>query len=206
MLTVVTAATAANLTTLSRARAMLDFAPTEDEAVGTLIDQASRVIADYCRRPFGLETVKEVFEAPCCDGYLMLSRSPAVAFVEVIEGEETVAPASFHYEVETGLVCRLSDSGRRVAWSGAPVAVTYAAGYVLPSDDNDAPVATLPEPVERAAIRLVGAYRSLSGRDPLIKSETTEGIGSTSWWVPGAGSVLADPEAEQLLQPYRRLF
>ncbi|MBO0904220.1 hypothetical protein [Jiella sonneratiae] len=206
MLTVVTAATAANLTTLERARAMLDFAPTEDAAVSTLIDQASRVIADYCRRPFGLETVRETFDAFLWGSAVLLSRSPVIAITEVLDGTQAIDIENTRQDAETGLLYRIDDDGYPLCWSGARLTVTYSAGYVLPSDEDGAPATTLPEPVERAAIRLVGAYRSLSGRDQLIKSETVEGIGSTSWWVPGAGSVLADPEAEQLLQPYRRLF
>lgn len=206
MLTVVTAATAANLTTLSRARALLDFAPGEDATVSTLIDHASRIIADFCRRPFGLETVKEVFDAPSWDGCVMLARSPVTAFVDVVDGEETIASTNFRHDAESNLLCRTTESGLPIAWSGGMLSVTYTAGFVLPSDDDGAPDPTLPAPVERAAIRLVGAYLSLGSRDPLIKSETVEGVGSTSWWMPGTASVLPDPEAEQLLQPYRRLF
>ncbi|MEX6508932.1 hypothetical protein [Jiella sp. M17.18] len=205
MLTVVTAATAANLTTLERARAMLDFAPNEDAAVSTLIDQASRTIADYCRRPFGVEILRDTFAAFLRGSSVLLSRSPVISISEVLDGTDTVASDSYRLESETGLLHRVDGDYPR-CWVGPTVTVSYTAGFVLPSDADGAPATTLPPPVERAAIRLVGAYRSIGQRDPLIKSETTEGIGSTSWWVPGAGAVLADPEAEQLLQPYRRLF
>ncbi|WP_430914074.1 hypothetical protein [Methylobacterium sp. sgz302541] len=55
-------------------------------------------------------------------------------------------------------------------------------------------------------IRLVGSAVSVSGRDPTIKSEDVPDVGSVSYYVQGASAALADPEAESLLQPYRRLL
>jgi hypothetical protein len=206
MLTVVTPATATNLTTLERARAMLDFAPNENATVGTLIGQASRTIVDYCRRPFGTETVTETFDAFLWGSAVLLGRSPVTDIAEVRDGSEVIAAANHRLDPATGLLYRIDDDDYPLCFTGARLTVTYTAGYVLPSDEDGAPAPTLPASIERAALRLVGAYRSMHGRDSLVKSEDIEGIGSTSWWVPGANSVLADPEAEQLLAPYRRFF
>jgi hypothetical protein len=206
MLSVVTPATATNLTTLARARALLGFAAGDDTAVGILIDQASRAIADHCRRPFGIETVRETRE--CVEpGGMLLARSPVTAFAEVLDGSEIISPSGYRYDAEAGCLYRVASDGSLSGWWwSTALAVTYTAGYVLPSDTNGAPATTLPPPVERAAIRIVGAYLSMKGRDTLIKSETTEGVGSTTWWVPGTASSLPDPEAEQLLAPYVRMF
>ena len=207
MLTVVSAAaTATSLTTLERARAMLDFAPEQDATVSALIEQASRAITDYCRRPFALETVREVFPINGARLGVLLARGPVSTITEARQDEEILPSAGYWHDQATGMLYSLGEDGYRRAWTGSWLTVTYAAGYVLPSDEEGAESPTLPASVERAAIRLVGAYLSLQSRDPLVKSETTEGIGSTPWWVPGAGSMFADPETEHLLQPYRRLF
>lgn len=206
MLTVVSAAPTNSLTTLERARAMLGFAPDQDAAVSNLIDQASRAIVDYCRRPFALETVREAIHIDGACGGVLLARGPVVEIVEIRQGAEIIPAVGYWHDLSTGFLYAINDEGHRHPWTGCWLTVTYSAGYVLPSDDAGAEPSTLPAPVERAAIRLVGAYLSLESRDPLVKSETVEGIGSTSWWVPGAGSMFADPEAEQLLHPYRRLF
>jgi hypothetical protein len=42
-------------------------------------------------------------------------------------------------------------------------------------------------------------------RDPLVKRETVEGIGSTDFRVSGSGSEPSDRMAALLLDPYRRI-
>lgn len=208
MLTVITQATATNLTTLARARALLSFAAADDAAVAILIGQASAAIVDHCRRPFGIETVRETFDCGTHrDGAFLLSRSPVTDIASVVEAGATLDAAEWQFDPETGRIYRVTSDGDRLwmTWS-AGLVVTYTAGYVLPSDATGAPAPTLPPPVERAAIRLVGSYLSIRGRDSLIKSETVEGVGSTSWWIPGTDGNLPDPEAEQLLAPYMRMF
>lgn len=202
MLTVITPATATDLTTLERARSLLGFAAAQDATVGILIAQASRAIVDHCQRPFGSETVTETFEAPCRAGGVILGRSPVTEILSVSEGSEIIAPARYQHDAETNALFHIGEDGWRLCWQ-TQIAATYTAGYVLPAGEDGG---TLPASVERACVRLLSAYLSTSGRDALIKSETTEGVGSTSWWVPSADGALADPEAEQLLAPYRRLF
>ncbi|KQT57477.1 MULTISPECIES: hypothetical protein [unclassified Aureimonas] len=205
MITVITPATDTKLTTIERARALLGFGVGDDATVRILIEHASSAIVDHCRRPFATETVRETFEGPSASGAVLLGRSAVTSFDEVRRGSEIIEPRFVQYDPATGLLFRIDDDGWRVGW-GDRVSVTYAAGYVLPTDNADAPPSTLPPAVERAAIKLVAAYLSIRGRDALIKSETTEGVGATSFWVPSAGAGLADPEAAGLLADYRRIF
>jgi hypothetical protein len=77
MITVVTPATSRRLTTVTRAKAVLNFPASEHERVYTLIGHASDVIAGFCERQFALETVKETFLGGFSSG-LFLSRLPVV--------------------------------------------------------------------------------------------------------------------------------
>ncbi len=63
---------------------------------------------------------------------------------------------------------------------------------------------TLPHDVERAALTLAKGNCCARNRDPLIRSETVEGAGSTDYF---AGTVSdLPPEVEALLTPYRNLI
>ena len=199
MLTVVTPATSTRLTTVTRARAVLGFALERDEFVDGIIEVVSTTIVDWCRRPFGLATYQERF--PVCQGDgVLLGRSPLTNIASVVQGETALDPGDYAYDAELGRLYRQDAAGYLWRWWG-PLTVTYSAGYSLPADTG---AWTLPPPVERAAILLAGAALSATDRDPLLRTETVDGVGSTSWWVPGSAG-LPSPEAESLLQPYRRV-
>lgn len=206
MLTVITPATSTALTTLSRAKALLGFASTDDAAVAVLIGQASRLIAEHCRRPFGLAAYREMFsDRDLCGEGPILARDPVVELTAVRSDGALLDVADYRIS-DSGRLQRIDSYGRPSPWYGSVLSVDYRAGYVLPQDGANAPVPTLPDSVERAAIMIVATYLSLRGRDPTVKSESNDGLGQTSWWVPGAGDSLPSPEAEQLLVPFVRYW
>lgn len=194
MLTVVTPAASTNLTTTTAASNLLGI-PQDTDGLDIAIEQASGMIADHCRRPFGLETVREIFRWPRSG--LLLSRAPAISLVSIDEGGNALTADDYELDGET--LFRVSHS-HRLPWIG-PITVTYSAGFVLPGDSG---TQTLPAPVERAAILVAGAILSSRERDPMMRSETVDGVGSTSWWVPAGGS-LPSLEAQTLLAPYWRI-
>lgn len=205
MLTVIEPATSTDLTTLGRAATILNISESQDLAADMLIAQASSTIVDYCRRPFALETVQETFDGSDLDlNGPILARGPVVEVLSVVEGATILPAASFRIDDRTGRLVRLDATGRRVPWAFFSGVITYRAGYVLPTTDGPEP--TLPEAVERAAILLLSIYLAGRSRDPNIKSESVDGVSSTSWWVAGETNRLASPEAAQLLAPYVRLY
>ena len=207
MLQVITPATSTALTTVTRARALLNFPNSDDAAATVLIGQASRVVADHCRRVFPVETVREAFTCnESCGHGPILARSPVVEILSVSNGGAVLGATEYRVDPTTGRFQRLDADGSTLGWWGGGVIVDYRAGYVLPKDDASSPAVTLPESVERAAIMLLSTYLSMRSRDPTLKTESNEGVGSTSWWVPGAVDRLVSPEAEQLLAPYVRFF
>lgn len=208
MLQVITPATSTKLTTVNRAREMLGLpSNVSSPTINLLIPQASRVIVEHCRRTFGMETVRETFVCNQIrgDGPL-LARSPVVEIVAVQDESGLLSPADYALDSATNRLRRLNAAGFPVPWWwawGSGLSIDYRAGYTLPTADDEG---DLPEPVERACQILVATYLNIRGRDPTVKTESIEGIGSATYWVPGSGNKLMSPEAEQLLVPYIRFY
>ncbi|MBN9241906.1 MAG: phage head-tail connector protein [Mesorhizobium sp.] len=198
-LTIIEAASDKRLTTLPTAKAELQVTSGADDAyITSLIDQASAAVLSWCQRAFAAETVRETFRLPAPDTSIMLARWPVLSAVSIeINGQTEDADNA---EPEAGgFLYRLNDDGNRVSWPSGRIVIEYRAGFVLPND----PGRTLPADIERAALSLVKAGWFARSRDPLIRSETIEGAGSTDYF-SGTVSRLP-PDVESLLSPYRNL-
>lgn len=195
MLVVVSPAASTRLTTPGRAREMLGLsadAPS-DQLLGRMIDDASRVVSEHCRTVFAEETIRETFVS----GAAVLSRDPVSEVISVTANGAVIAPGSYVLDGDSLRV----DGLESCRTSRRQVVVEYRAGYVLPTEDASG---SLPPPIERATTLIVGAYISTRDRDPLVKSEDVEGVGSVSYWMQGARNALPSPEAESLLAPFKR--
>jgi len=201
MLTVLTPATATRLTTVAtvRARYGITGGDAADAVIEGLIDTASQMAVEFCGRTFGREFVKQtnLICRPCST--ILLERSPAT-LTEVRESGEVLPSDSYYLDPDRNVLARLTGDVI-ISWGGL-VEITYSAGWVLPGQEG----ANLPATIEHAVLLLVGGMWSAQQRDPLVKSESVDGVSRTDYWVPGAGSRLPDPTAESLLQPYRRYF
>lgn len=198
MLTVLEPAVSRRLTTAENVRTDLGLpngSPSDDQ-INRLIDQASAMVVDFCRREFVQEKVRQRTEA--CGDEVLLERAPATQVTLVRAGDQILSDDD--YEVGEYSIRRLSN-GCSAGLAGGCVTLEYLGGYVL---EGEGP--KIPPAVERAVIQLVAAAISGASRDPLIKSEDVDGLGSISYWVPGARTALPSPEAEQLLKPYRSFF
>lgn len=206
MFEVITPAAHTRLILDEDAKGLIGWPEADDRAAHWLIDQVSQVIVDYCRKPFGIETVRDTYDdcALCRDG-MVLSRSPIVEIVSVIATHAALLPAEYRLDRQRNRLQLLDAAGLVVPWWGGSLAVEYRAGYVL-QDDNAAGDTNLPASVQRAAIILLSQYLAGRKRDPGVKQESTEGVGSTSWYVVGPGDVLASHEAQQLLAPFIRYY
>jgi hypothetical protein len=198
MLTVITPATSTRLTTVPTALAHLGLDGSPDEFYpGDLVDAASAAIASYCNRVFALETVREIFRNS--GDTLVLTRTPVVGEMTVAIGGAAIAAGDMECDREAGLLYRVSGYDR-VRWPSGAVSVTYQGGYSLPGRSGQ----TLPRDVEQACLVMVSALHSARGRDPLLRSETTEDVGASSWLDPRAGMEALPPQAAGLLAGYRR--
>ena len=186
MLVVVTPATQARLTTIETVRARLKLSGSvDDDTIGGWIDAASEDIANYCERVFARETLRETFlRGAFADRPVRLARMPAEIRGVTLDGR-LLEGAAWYLDPD-GTLSALQ-SGDLACWQGARLVVEYDAGWILPGQEGR----TLPRGVEEACLTLVAAAVASSGRDPLIRSESVEGVGSTSYtdYRSGAGGL-----------------
>jgi uncharacterized phiE125 gp8 family phage protein len=195
MLTIVTPATSYDLTVIETVRAELGITyRSEDENLARWITQASNIVARYCNRVFARETIAETFRLATRESDLLLSRYPVQSITSVQENDETLAATDYEVKLENGVLTRLRDDSP-ACWSLGKIVVTYTAGYPLLGD--------LPYGIERAAITLVKQYRFANARDPQLRSENVDGIGSAGYF-DGLEADGLSPEVRGLLAEHRK--
>jgi hypothetical protein len=194
MLSVITPATSSDLTILATLKAELGITgTTQDAYLSTLIAQVSDGCARYCRRTtFGRERVAQTERISTPRDCIVLDRDLAPSIVSVVEDGTTLAAAD--YEIDGALLYRL-ESDSRIRWPVAKIVVTYDAGYTLLTD--------LPADLERAALDWAKALYSAQGRDPMLRSESADGVGSASYLDPRGGLLAAPPQTSSILDHYR---
>lgn len=206
LLTVTGPASNRKLTTAAALRTELGLSSgsLDDTRANDVIARASKAAERYCSRIFAQETVSEVFRLAARDRgpeKLILARWPIVSITSVTEDGNALTGSDYEADLATGQVFRLS-SDTRTAWCAQKTTVVYVGGYVLPGDGG---TRTLPEDVEAAALKLAAGFYFGAARDPLVKGESADGIGSVDYWVggmPGASGELP-PDVLALLAPYR---
>lgn len=196
MLTILTPASSRDLSTLDSVKATLGVTGSaQDVALLTLLRQASDAITRHVGQPFARERVQQT-EYLSGGGSIILERSLAVTIETVTFGETTLDAGT--YSLEGGILRPWLFGWQSAPWWGAAV-ITYSAGYEL--------LGELPYDVERAALLTCAGWYGSRGRDPLIRSETAEGVGTITYaTTPAAGVGALPAEALALLAPYRRLF
>jgi hypothetical protein len=200
ILSVTTAATVTNLTTLERVKAELSII---DSANDTLLrakirEASSDINARAWADPY--ETLTETFWGVSGEEYLTLSRRPNVTISGVMNDDDT----NTYYRIDPGagiLYC-LDSSGYRMSWACCKsITISYSAGYIMPGQAG----ANLEPALEAAAIELLQAYWMSRGRDPLIRSEDVPGLGAVTYWVGAVGeSGELPPSVESRIAPFRR--
>lgn len=197
MIELITAASSADLTVLANAKAELLVTGTDqDTRIAALITQASGICASYCMRPegFGLATWRETLRLSMSREAIILARDLAPAITSVVVDGVTLAAAD--YELDGSLLHRLTDD-RLTYWAPGKVVVTYTAGFALLTD--------LPQEIERACLLTLQSLWAAPGRNPLVRSETAQDVGSVSYLDPRAGMEALPPQAAGLLAPWQRV-
>jgi hypothetical protein len=218
-LTIIDAATERSLTTLEAVKLELgigDSDTTEDALLTAQIAQKSAAAANWCRRPFALETVQETFwpgwdDRALRDGApLCLGRYPVAAIASVTQDGDALESGDLYRLDGEGddrrLLYRLTDDGDPACWTFCRSAVVeYLAGYDLPDD--------VPADIEAAIIAWVkdGYFAAGSNvRDPRLRSEQNYNVATFSYFDRAGGStssgsaVRPPPDVELVLDAYRR--
>lgn len=224
ILTITVPATSQDLTTVATVKAELGITGTDsDDRLATLIDQASGIVAEYCGRSFGEETLTETFrlgfsgfsahgfsssipilysggDSAPVGGPLILSRRPVSSVKSVEETGELLVAADYELDPDPGMLYRMSGDQWSM-WRGGKIVVVYIAGYAL--------VDSLPQGIERACIELVKSYWSAGSRDPALRrlSITTPGVETIDqeFWINQAGVPAMPREVIDLLATHRAI-
>lgn len=194
MLQVTTPAESHDLTTLAAVKRELGIIDrSEDESLTAWIARASAAVAEHCNRVFLQESITETFRLSSRSETLLLSRFPVAAIESITETDAALESGLYELDAKCGLVRRLTAFGSATSWPATVIVVTYTAGY----ESIDA----LPREVEGAAIALVRQYRFAAQRDPQLRSEDLDGVGSASYF-DGLGASGLSPEIAGLLSKH----
>lgn len=196
MLEIVTPASETRLISLEAARATIGLADdddSQDAALEPLIDQASAAIVGFIGQPLARQTYRETVWSRLASDSLILSRFPVASITSVgIDGADIDADG-YRLEAASGIVHRRTPTRCGPFWPAGETVIEYAAGYELPDD--------LPADIQRAAILTLRQAHFAGGRDPLLRSEETDGVATFSYFAAGAAAVPL--EAQALLSPYQ---
>lgn len=195
--TVLVAASTA-LVDLDDVKADLGLSGTADDAfLSRSIARASAAVVTYIGFHPLVETIEDRFdrESGACGAsqLLQLSKFPVVAIAGVTDAEGTLTTDDVRLYARSGTLYRLADTGALSRWSALPVTVTYTAGH-----------ATIPGDLASAVVQMVRADYHARGRDPAIRTDTVEGIGSWTFFDrTGGAAIPADVAAA--LDSYREV-
>jgi hypothetical protein len=199
LLTVTVPATAVALTTAASVMAEVGAVSADQGVVSSLIAQASAAIVAHLGRTLARETVREAFRLIEPEPHLLLERAPVVSIASVVVDDLALTTDEWEADFDAGLLYRIEDDCRFL-WRARRVVVTYTGGYLLPGVAGR----TLPPDIERACQIAAAESYQARGRDPRLRSESADGIGSQSWIDPKAGHGALPWQAAELLAPHRR--
>lgn len=196
------------LTTLDRVKQELSITDSGSDAILTskISEASSDIFARIWPRP--AETVTETFYPepgkPVSRAQLILSRWPLVSVTTVTVDDEVIDSDCYRIDAEAGMLLYLADDGYRSCWTFSKSAeIVYVGGYTMPGEVAQP---TLPPALESACVELVSSYWFARGRDSLVRQETVDGAGSTTYWIGAVGeSGSLPPSVESKIAPYKRM-
>lgn len=200
VLTVVTPAAAQDLATLAMAATECGSTVSAIPDLGLLVAAASEAVVNYTGRAWVREAVREVWRG---DGRrvraLLLRRTPVYEITAVsVDGVALNLATEIECDTGAGTLHRL-DLDARIDWGGRVVVVEYVGGYLAPGATGS----NMPAVVQRAVAKIVAGWYHGQGRDPRLRSQTTEDVGSKSWVDPSADDLGLPPGIAALLDPLR---
>lgn len=177
-----------------------------DERLTRLLLDASSMVLAYIGQPIlsGLWTEEIAIERADCLRQIALSARPLLS-VQSVKRNGTDWPAErlslLVIDKRAGLLSSSLDT--RHYWQRGHYVLTYQAGYVPPSMiDGTVQTGTLPPVISRAVIVTASALWAAGDRDPNLKSESVQGVGSTSW-ATASGTGGMPQSAADMLTPFR---
>lgn len=181
---------------------------TDGNAAGDLTDillQASQAVTSYLGRPLLIADREERIRIRPGDVQLSLRMTvwPVTGITAVLRDGNSlpIPPDGWDYDVTCGILYP-SESH---LWGPGCYILQYRAGWVAPGqidDGGNAIPSTVPADVRSAVLTTARALYYAQSRDPLLKSESEQGVGSTSWATPDVSSGGLPSDAAALLNRY----
>ena len=201
-----------SITTPAPSRAILSLAEikaavgetgsSNDAALTVLGAQISDAISLACAVPSDgvnpptlmRETIVETIRLREPVSALALSRRYVYSITSIIVAGTTLTTDNYEVDKSAGILRYISASGCEVCWPTGKTVVTYVAGF-----------SSAPEPLKLAATLLTRESWSVSQRDPSIRSESFDGLGSFQY---SSGSMMSQtggmpPGVSDILASYR---
>lgn len=181
----------------------------QNSRLSSLLLDASSLVLDYIGRPVLDNTWRDVIEIRHDQQRLSIALgvypvTKILAFV-LQNGMAFTSDqiGDLDVQAESGIV--YPPSTGQALWGPGRYVITYQAGYTVPSDGSaDKPqVWPLPRNISAAVKIAAKAAWHASDRDPLLRSESEQGTGSSSWAATSAGSGGLPQAAADMLTGYR---
>lgn len=216
MLKVITPAVQSNLTELSAVKRDLGIADTDasqDARLTDIIATASDLVTQYLNRDtLGQEILEQTEHCVRGAGPIILARDINVVIESVTVNGVVLAPETYHLDGSLlqpmyagygyGYGGVWASNGFAVVtpfaggWLGRHVVIRYTAGFNLP--------AGLPRSIEAACKDVIFSLYASGTRDRGIRSETVEGVGSTTYVASGSdGALPIAPDRLMALERWR---
>jgi hypothetical protein len=184
------AGAARRMTTVEKVKAALRVTdPANDALITSIIDGVSADCAQEARLAragatdptFGRETLRATWayrgRTRSSDLLVLPWRTPIVSVSSVVVAGESLDAAGFRI-VDGGMIQRVGDT---CAWLRADTVVEFIAGWELP--------AGVPAGLEMRVIDQIKMQYLQTDRDPSLRSESTDGLGSATYGVIGGDSI-----------------
>lgn len=176
-----------------------------ESALADILLRASQAVTSFIGRPLLIADREETVRIRPGDIQLSLKMTvwPVTGITAIVrDGKPLPVPTEgWDYDVTCGLL--YPSDGQ--FWGAGRYVLQYRAGWVAPDqvdDGGSAIPSTVPADVRSAVLITARALYYSGDRDPLLKSESEQGVGSTSWGTPDASSGGLPPDASALLSRY----
>lgn len=213
LLTVTTAASSYDLTTLAAAKLELGITDNlQNDQIEALITQISSAMSKICDRVFAEETIQEVFRYSGSRSWdnrvtdesvkrsLILRRRPISFITSVTEDDVVIDATEYECDFGAGILYRLTAEGYRQTFSAHKTTVIYTAGWELLDD--------LPKEIERTCLLWIkSVWASIKRKDLSVRVEDVPGLLRKEYFLNTQMSNQTKgydppPEVMVLLSPY----
>lgn len=181
----------------------------QDSRLDSLLLDASSLVLGYIGRPVLDNTWRDVIEVRHGEQRLSLTLgvypvTKILLFMQQQSGALTSEQIA-DLDVQPGAGIVYPPAAGPALWTPGRYIITYQAGYTPPVVNKDGSISpgTLPRSISSAVLLTAKAAWHATDRDPLLRSESEQGTGSTSWAATAAGSGGLPQAAADALARYR---